>query len=73
MHGVVRWVLTLIFNTHEISLLDLNLFRRDQIYFVEKIIKLAFLIYIHWMNSHLENQKTFKKGIYREGMVICQL
>ncbi len=26
----------LIFNTHEISLLDLNLFRRDQIYFVEK-------------------------------------
>lgn len=36
MHGVVRWVLTLIFNTHEISLLDLNLFRRDQIYSVEK-------------------------------------
>lgn len=26
----------LIFNTHEISLLDLNLLRRDQIYFVEK-------------------------------------
>lgn len=26
----------LIFNTHELSLLDLNLFRRDQIYFVEK-------------------------------------
>lgn len=26
----------LIFNTHETSLLDLNLFRRDQIYFVEK-------------------------------------
>lgn len=26
----------LIFNTHEISLLDLDLFRRDQIYFVEK-------------------------------------
>lgn len=26
----------LIFSTHEISLLDLNLFRRDQIYFVEK-------------------------------------
>lgn len=36
MHRVVRWVLTLIFNTHEISLLDLNLFRRDQIYSVEK-------------------------------------
>ena len=26
----------LIFNTHEVSLLDLDLFRRDQIYFVEK-------------------------------------
>lgn len=26
----------LIFNTHDINLLDLDLFRRDQIYFVEK-------------------------------------
>lgn len=31
----------LIFNTHEISLLNLNLFRRDQIYFVEKDNKTA--------------------------------
>ena len=26
----------MIFNTHDINLLDLDLFRRDQIYFVEK-------------------------------------
>ncbi len=31
----------LIFNTHEISLLDLDLFRRDQIYFIEKNYKTA--------------------------------
>ena len=50
----------LIFNTHEFILL-------------KKIIKLAFLICIHWMNSHLENLKTFKKGICKEDMVLCHL
>ena len=40
----------LIFNTHEISLLDLNLFRRDQIYFVEKNNKTG-VSDLYWFNS----------------------
>ena len=63
----------LIFNTHEISLLDLNLFRRDQIYFVEKNNKTGVSDLYSLDEFSPRKSETFKKGIYREGMVLCQL
>lgn len=62
----------LIFNTHEISLLDLNLFRRDQIYFVEKDNKTGVSDLYSLDGFSPRKSENIQKGYY-QSMELCQL
>lgn len=51
----------LIFITHATNLLTIELLRRDQIWFTEKIQILVFQNYIHLIRFQLEKMKIFRK------------
>lgn len=58
----------LIFHSHDDSLLGLELFRRDQIYFVEKDYHTGVTDLYSLTDFLPENPRIFKKDIYGEGM-----
>ena len=60
----------LIFTTHDTNLLDLKIFRRDQIYFTEKTVKtdyqtkLKYLTKIKGIRKTTDIEKEYLKGEY---------
>lgn len=59
----------LIFTTHDAMLLDLNFFRRDQIWFAEKTMRLVQQSFTRWHLSLQEKEKMCVRVIFRDDLV----
>lgn len=59
----------LIFTTHDVMLLDLNFFRRDQILFAEKTMRLVQQSFTRWHLSLQEKEKMCVRVIFRDDLV----